>query len=181
MGQPKAGVALAGRPLIAYPIEAARSAGLDPVVVAKRESELPPLECPVIRDTDARAHPAAGILAALRAGDGAPVVVLACDTPFVPAELLQLLAGVDAPTAVPMVGGRLQPLLARYGRSATPALQNAIERGEPLHEAIGALDPLVLGSEDLASFGDPDRILFNVNDANDLAAAERLMATAASG
>jgi molybdopterin-guanine dinucleotide biosynthesis protein A len=38
MGEPKAGIELAGRPLISYPIAAARIAGLEPLVVAKAAS-----------------------------------------------------------------------------------------------------------------------------------------------
>ena len=41
MGQPKAGVLLGGRPLIAWPLAAARAAGLEAVVVAKAGSVLP--------------------------------------------------------------------------------------------------------------------------------------------
>jgi molybdopterin-guanine dinucleotide biosynthesis protein A len=175
MGAPKAGVELAGRPLIAHPIEAVVGAGLEPVVVAKPGSELPRIDCRAISDADRVSHPAAGILAALAAG-GASVVVVACDMPFVPASLLAFLAGLDVPAAVPRISGRLQPLLARYEPSAAPALEEAIERSRPLHEAVAALDPLVLEAGHLARFGDPERIAFNVNDRDDLAVAERLMA-----
>jgi molybdenum cofactor guanylyltransferase len=175
MGAPKAGVDLAGRPLVAHAIEAVVAAGLEPVVVAKPRSELPRIDCPVIRDAHPVPHPAAGILTALEAC-GAPVVVVACDMPFVPAPLLASLAGLDVAVAVTRVRDRLQPLLARYGPSAGPALEEAIERGRPLHEAVAALEPLVLEAGDLARFGDPERIAFNVNNRDDLAAAERLMA-----
>jgi molybdopterin-guanine dinucleotide biosynthesis protein A len=174
MGASKAGVELAGRPLIAHPIEAVVAAGLEPVVVAKPGSELPRIDRPIVRDAYPVSHPAAGILAALEASRAS--VVVACDMPFVPASLLAFLAGLDVPTAIPRISGRLQPLLARYEPSAGPTLEEAIERGRPLHEAVAALDPLVLEAGDLARFGDPERIAFNVNDRDDLAAAERLMA-----
>ena len=178
MGVPKAGVELAGRPLVAYAVDTVAAAGLDPVVVAKRGSQLPPLDCPVVTDAEAASHPAAGILAALNAGHGRPAVVIACDMPFVPAPLVGFLAGLEAPAAVPRIGGRLQPLLARYEPSATTVLEAAIGRGDPMHEAVAGLDPLVLETEDVARFGDPERIAFNVNDRHDLAAAERLMTVA---
>jgi molybdopterin-guanine dinucleotide biosynthesis protein A len=47
MGRPKALVPLGGKPLLAWPVEAAREAGLEVVVVAKAGSELPALEVPV--------------------------------------------------------------------------------------------------------------------------------------
>jgi len=180
MGAPKACVELGGRPLIAHALQTIAAAGLEPVVVAKPGSGLPPLDCPVIRERDPAVHPAAGILAALRASRAGPVVVLPCDMPFVPPELVAFLAGLDAQAALPSVASRFQPLLARYAPSAHAVLEAAIERGEPLRDAIGALDPLILRDEDLARFGEPERIVFNVNDRDDLAAAERLMAVAHS-
>jgi len=179
MGAPKATLELAGRPLVGYPLEAVAAAGLVPVVVAKGGSELPDLQCRVVRDSHARSHPAAGIVAALAAADG-PVVVVACDMPFVPAQLLMVLAQLDSRLAVPMLGGRTQPLLARYEPGVVPALERAVERGEPLSEAVAALDPLVLGPDELAGFGDPGWIAFNINDRDDLATAEQLVAPAPS-
>jgi molybdopterin-guanine dinucleotide biosynthesis protein A len=180
MGRPKATLELAGRPLVAYPLESVAAAGLEPIVVAKRDSELPDLECGVVREEDTRSHAATGIAAALEAAGG-PVVVVACDMPFVPAQLLSVLAQVPARMAVVMVDGRLQPLLARYEPSVAAALECAAERGEPLRDTIQGLGPAVLGPDELAGFGDPNWIAFNVNDRDDLAAAKRLMAPAPSG
>jgi len=180
MGEPKAGMEVAGRPLASYPVEVVRAAGLEAVVVAKAGTLLPSLDCAVVRDEDARIHPAAGVLAALRAGAGGSVVALACDMPFVAPDLVELLAGVEARVALPRVGGRLEPLLARYTPEAAPALERAIDDGAPLHEAVAALDPVVLEEEDLTGFGEPRRITFNVNDRDDLATVERLLASAPS-
>ena len=179
MGEPKAMVELVGRPLVSYPLEALKAAGLEPVVVAKEASELPELECRIIREADSRPHPASGILAALQAAGG-PVVVLACDMPFVPAQLLSVLARLDAAIALPMLADRLQPLLARYDPSVGPALERAVERGESLQQAVRALDPLVLGPDELVGFGDPRWIAFNVNDPDGLKTAERLMTPSAA-
>jgi molybdopterin-guanine dinucleotide biosynthesis protein A len=44
IGGSKAMVELAGRALICYPLSAVQEAGLEPVVVAKRDTELPPLD-----------------------------------------------------------------------------------------------------------------------------------------
>jgi molybdopterin-guanine dinucleotide biosynthesis protein A len=175
MGAPKAGLDLAGRPLVTYALGAVAAAGLEPVVIAKEDSRLPEVDCRIVHEVDPTPHPAAGILAALRAAEG-PVVVLACDMPFVPAQLLEILAQLPARAAVPTLGGRLQPLLARYALSAAARLEGAVERRERLRDAVRALDPLVLGPDELAGFGNPEWIAFNVNDERDLAAAERLIA-----
>ena len=174
MGVPKAALELAGRPLITYPLEALAAAGLETMVVAKEHSELTELDCPIVREPEGRSHPAAGILAALEAAGG-PVVVIACDMPFVPPQLLAVLARLSAPAALPVVAGRPQPLLARYEPGAAPELESAVERDTPMRDALAALDPVLLGPDELAGFGDPDLIAFNVNDRDDLTAAERLV------
>jgi molybdenum cofactor guanylyltransferase len=179
MGEPKAAVELAGRPLISYPLETVAAAGLEPVVVAKPDSELPELDCRVIRERAGRSHPAAGILSALENAAG-PIVVVACDMPFVPAQLVTVLSQLAARAAIPWMGDGLQPLLARYGPSVARELERAVERREPLRDAVRAVDPLVLGPDELAGFGDLELIAFNVNDRRDLEAAERLMTTAPS-
>jgi len=86
MGRPKPGVELGGRPLISYPLEAARGAGLGPWIVAKRETELPPGDCRLLIEPDEPRHPLLGVVTALRAARPAPVVVVAADMPFVTAE-----------------------------------------------------------------------------------------------
>jgi GTP:adenosylcobinamide-phosphate guanylyltransferase len=40
---------------------------------------------------------------------------------------------------------------------------------------VASLDPYVLEEEELAAFGDPERLLFNVNTPADLARAEELV------
>ncbi|HET6831834.1 MAG TPA: NTP transferase domain-containing protein, partial [Solirubrobacterales bacterium] len=112
MGGPKAGAELAGRPLISYPIAAARAAGLEPLVVAKPDSELPALDCEVLAEPPEPIHPLTGIIAALEYVDE-PVVVVACDVPLVPAALIAVLAVREDPLVVPADPGP-QPLIARY-------------------------------------------------------------------
>jgi len=175
MGRAKALVELGGRPLISYPLATLARAELDPLVVAKADSELPPLSVPVILDESESRHPIAGLLAALGAARGAPVVALACDLPFVPPALVSYLAGLAEPLAVASLDGRLHPLLARYGPAVAAPLARALERERPLREAVSSMAPRLIGEEELARFGDPGRILVNVNTPADLAAAERTL------
>jgi molybdopterin-guanine dinucleotide biosynthesis protein A len=172
MGRPKAMAELAGRPLIAHPIAAVEAAGLEPVVVAKPDSELPELDCKVVREPAEPVHPLTGIVAALRTAAG-PIVVLGCDMPFVPAELVRWLAELPASPAVARAGGRLQPLLARYGTELEPPFAATLDDPMPLTEAVVALDPRIVGEDELRRFGDPERIAFNVNSPEDLERAER--------
>jgi molybdopterin-guanine dinucleotide biosynthesis protein A len=164
IGGAKATLELCGRPLIAYPIFAMRAAGLEPVVVAKPDTPLPPLDVPVVHDASPVLHPLAGVLAALDHAGG-PVLVVGTDMPDLPPQLLRRLIGADAAAdvVVACAGGRLQPLCARYGPGARDALHRALAAEAPLRETIAALQPLEVRTDAAA--------LRNVNTLDDLAAA----------
>ena len=123
--------------------------------------------------------PAAGILGAAIAYPGRPLLVLACDLPRVPADLLAELArsqGID--WAVPRWRNGLEPLCALYGRAALAVL--AVRAGRGLFGPHGLADEAGLAvryleGDDLAPFGDPGEIFLNLNTPGDL---ERYESTA---
>jgi molybdopterin-guanine dinucleotide biosynthesis protein A len=174
LGGEKATAELAGRPLIVYPLDAAREAGLDPVVVAKGDSSLPELDCEVVREPGAPVHPLLGILTALETSDG-PVLVLGCDMPFVTAPLLSWLARRE-PATVADVHGRLEPLLAVYGPADAAILTRELEQEAPLRKAVERLEPRRVGETELGRFGAPRMLVRSINTEADLAEAERLLA-----
>ena len=173
MGVPKATVELAGVALVEHALRTMRDAGLEAVLVAKERDELPPGETPVWLESRSERHPLAGILEALGRAGG-PVVVCACDMPFVTPELVAHLAALPG-TAVPEAGGRLHPLLARYDAEATAALEAALAARSPLHEAVRAAGARIVPEAEIARFGDPGRLLFNVNTPADLAQAAEML------
>lgn len=175
MGEPKAMVELAGRSLVARVVGTVGSAGLEPVVVAKPDSPLPALDCRVLSEPSEPRHPLNGLLTALRASAGRGIVAIACDMPLVPARLLSWLAQIEQPLAVCEVGGRLEPLLGRYSPAVGDELAAALAQGLAMRDAVAALDPHIVGEAELARFGDPARIVFNVNSPADVAAAEGLL------
>lgn len=175
MGAPKAMAELASRPLVSRVVGTVGAAGLDPVVVAKPDSPLPKLDCRVLSEPSEPRHPLTGVIAALGASAGRGVVVIACDMPLVPAKLLAWLAQLEEPVAVCEVGGRLEPLLGRYSPSVSDQLAEALEAGAAMRDAVATLDPFVIPEDRVARFGDPERIFFNVNSPEDLAAAEAML------
>ena len=162
LGGAKPTALLGGRPLVEWPLAAAREAGLGAVVVAKAATPLPPLQAPVWIEPDEPSHPLAGLVFALERA-GAPIVAVACDMPHVGAELLARLAACDGSAAA-----RADlPFPARYEPSALPVLRDVLAREGPAREALAALAPAELGA--------PPEALRGVNTADELAAAaERL-------
>ena len=162
VGGAKASLELCGRPLIAYPIAALREAGLEPVVVAKRDTPLPELDVTVVHDASAVLHPLAGVLAALDHAGG-PVVVVGTDMPDIPPQLLRRLADADeeAEVVVATAAGRLEPLCARYSPAAREALARALAQEAPLRATVAAMNPLEVATDSAA--------VRNVNTLADLA------------
>jgi molybdopterin-guanine dinucleotide biosynthesis protein A len=174
MGVSKATVELGGTALAVRALHPLRAAGLEVAVVAKEGDTLPALDVPVWLEARSERHPLAGILEALQRASGRPVLVCACDMPFVTAELVAYIAAGPG-TVVPEAGGRLHPLLARYAPAAAGALQDALAAQRPLHEAIRDAGAAVVPQDEIARFGDPERLLFNVNTPADLARARELL------
>lgn len=166
IGGAKAVARLCGRPLIAYPLEAMQAALGEVMVLAKPDTELPSMPgVTVWVESDRRHHPLIGIVEALSAAGGRPVVVCAADLPFVTPELIRELASSDpgsAPAVVACVRGEQQPLLGLYEPAAAPLLTEALRAGEPrVLEVLGAIAPRLL------EVSDPG-LLFNVNAPEDL-------------
>jgi len=125
----------------------------------------------VLFEPEEPVHPLAGIVAALRQ-TGRPLVVIGCDFPFVPPALLRALADAPEALVVPTPGDAPQPLVARWTPALLPALEAALAREEPLRRTVAALSPRLLEGPELAPFGDPARVFFNVNTPADLHHAE---------
>jgi molybdopterin-guanine dinucleotide biosynthesis protein A len=173
MGTPKPGVRLGGRSLVGHALAAARLARLRPFVVARADSVLPELECDVVVEPAGPRHPLNGIVAALEHA-GEPLVVVACDIPLVPADLLAELARRRAGFAMP-AEPRPQPLVARYTPGLLPRLRRGLAAEEPLVRVAESLGGDRLGRAELRGYGDPERMFLNVNEPGDVAAAEALI------
>lgn len=172
-GSPKAAAELAGRPLISYPLDAMRAAGLPVLIVAKADNDLTDLAggAELLVEPDEPRHPLRGIVSALQYATG-PIVVCACDMPFVGGGVIKMLAGLPDNLAVAQAGGFPQPMLGRY----TPAVLDVL--AESLAAEVSVRDTLIragarlLPPEALAPFGDPDRIVRDIDTREDLDAAE---------
>lgn len=171
---------LGGRPLVEWPLEAVVAAGLEPWIAAKSDTSLPPdlsqRGVSVLTEPDEPAHPLAGVAAALRAIQ-APIVVCACDMPFVSQELLKWLAAqAGAPVVAPFWQGRTQSVLARYEPAALDAIDRAIANGDSAAAALSDAGARLIDADELERFGDPARTFFDIDTPADLEAAESLIA-----
>jgi molybdopterin-guanine dinucleotide biosynthesis protein A len=180
LGGAKALAPLGGRPLICHALAALRGAVGEVAIVAKPGTSLPVLpDVTVWREPAEPRHPLVGIVHALACADGRPVLVCAADLPFVTRDLLAALAAADpagAPAVVATSAERgLQPLLGCYQPEAGALLAEAAREGTaPVRRVVSGLGPR------LFEVSDP-QVLFNINSAEDLAAAEALLAGSRGG
>jgi molybdopterin-guanine dinucleotide biosynthesis protein A len=174
LGGEKTEIELGGRPLISYPLEAARDAGMEAFVVAKPDSRLPALDVEVVHEQREPSHPLVGAIAALEAAPD-EVVLVGCDMPFLTGDLLGWLASLEAP-ATASVAGRLEPFIGLYDSTAAETFERALSIEDSLQRAVAALHPRVIEEAELRRFGPPERLAFSVNSPDDLALAERMLA-----
>ena len=173
IGGSKAIVALAGRPLIAYPLEAVREALGDVAIVAKADTQLPSLPgVTVWIEPDEPRHPLVGIMQALALAEQRPVLICAADLPFVTSELVAELANADpgrAPAVLAALRGDVQPLLGCYQPEALELLApTASVPDRPLRESVAEIGPVAL------EVSNPD-LLFNINTPDDLLQAAAML------
>jgi molybdopterin-guanine dinucleotide biosynthesis protein A len=128
----------------------------------------------VHRDQWAEAGPLAGIHAGLLALSSPQdlALFLAIDLPLVPAALLRALRdaapGHDA--VAPVSDDGPQPLCAAYRGTCRAAVEDHLTRGERRVTSFWPDVSLrILDPAELRVFGDPARLLMNVNDPRDLA------------
>lgn len=190
MGVDKAFLALAGRPLLAWVLEALAAVTTYRVVVAHDDdARFLAFGVPVVVDRLPARGPLTGLHAGLTAAPTDLCLVVACDLPLVQSALLALLADAigpalaavpDAgPQALPAAGpspdpgaGGLQPLLAAYRRGCVPAIERLLAGGPAPAQLLASAVPSVVVPPERWRPADPDgRSFLNVNTLSDLAAA----------
>lgn len=147
-----------GEPLLVRAVRVGREAGLDPCVVGQglelsRVAE--ELGVPIVGDAVASSGPLSGLVGLLRHASPEPVIVVACDMPYVEASVLRELGAALAGHAIVASRreGRWEPLLSAIDTARVlPVAEARLGRGalslQGLFDEVGAtvcsLDPAVL-------------------------------------
>jgi molybdopterin-guanine dinucleotide biosynthesis protein A len=121
--------------------------------------------------------PLGGLHAALTAARHSALLLVACDMPFLTAafaEYLLSLAG-EADAVVPRTERGYHPLCAVYTRACLePAAARLADRRLAMRELVDGVRTRIVPLDDIQRFGDPDRLLANVNTPADFAGLEAL-------
>jgi molybdopterin-guanine dinucleotide biosynthesis protein A len=178
LGQDKALVEVAGRPLVERVVEVLRPLADEIVLVTPSPERLVWLGLPAVDDI----YPGIGTLGGLHAGLKAIAnpygLVVGCDMPFLNRDLLAYMISraVGAEVVMPRVGRFYEPLHAIYARSVLPVLEQRILDGQRrIRQACAGLRTRYIGEDEIAAY-DPDHLsFFNVNTPEDLVRARALL------
>ena len=113
--------------------------------------------------------PLGGLHAALTAARGGVTIVVACDMPYVSAPMLAYLADLAGEAGgftavVPRTERGYHPLCAAYTRGAIEPIERRLAAGRlTMTDLLGDVRLRVVAAEEIARFGEPRRLLANVN------------------
>jgi molybdopterin-guanine dinucleotide biosynthesis protein MobB len=182
-GSPKALAAVGGRRIVDRVRDALSTAVANVVVSANEPDLFADLGLPMRADEVAGLGALGGIHTALRwaAERGrSGALVVACDMPWISAELLRVIAERAVSTAadavVPESGGRrgIEPLCAWYSVRCLPHVERMIADGERrVHRLVDGIRAEVIPLAEVRRMGDPGILFLNVNTVDDLRRAER--------
>jgi molybdopterin-guanine dinucleotide biosynthesis protein A len=179
MGSDKALLKLASKPLIVHAIEVAREAIPDVKIVGD------PLKFaafgPVINDVYRDRGPLGGIHAALAGSQAELNLMLAVDTPFVPAKFLKyLLARAEssgATVTVPSLAGYFQPLCGVYRKPFLPLADRALSLGKnKIDQLFREVTLCMVSEKEMIANGFDASIFRNVNTPEEWHAAKKSFA-----
>ena len=145
------------------------------VIVANEPARFAGLGVPVFGDLVPDAGALGGIYTALVLANE-PVLVVACDMPYLTAPFLTRVMGAahDVDIVVPRAADGYHPLCACYGQACVDPIRQRLDAGvlkvldlfDDVH--VRTIDPV-----EIAAFDPDGLLLLNINTPDDLARAER--------
>ena len=132
MGVDKAFMVVAGIPLIEHVLRTLRSVVRQIIIVTNSPERYRTYKVRVVTDRLEQRGPLMGIYSGISSSESEYNIVVACDMPFLNAELLayqmELAPGYDA--VVPAFGKLIEPLHAVYSRKLLPVMEKLIREDE---------------------------------------------------
>ncbi len=173
MGQDKAALVLDGRTLLQR-VTATMQSIFPKVIVSVRQPRSG-VELPQVCDEQASSGPLAGLVAGLAQADTPWVFAVACDMPFVTADVAIHLAALrnGFQAVVPVVGGYNQPLAAFYAASGLETMRACLAAGDKsLRGTLENLKVRYVSEAELREYDPQLRSFFDLDTPQDFQAAQ---------
>lgn len=127
MGSDKGLMILAGKPMIAYAIEALKAAA-DEIHIVTGVNDYQKFGFEVVSDLVVGCGPLGGIYSALVHADEEEVLICACDMPLIAHEQVQyLISQYQQKDVIAIYEGRVQPLFGIYRRVHIAVLERCLQ------------------------------------------------------
>ncbi len=171
-GRDKSALMVDGRTILDRQVAELSSLTTDLLIVGGRARHA---SARTVADLVAGCGPLGGLHAALTEARGDSVALLACDMPYVTAPFLAYLLSLarEADIVIPRTERGYHPLCAVYSRACLePIAGRLAERRLKMTELLADARTRVVTAEDIERFGDPHRLLANVNTPTEHAGLE---------
>ena len=177
-GRPKALIELGGRRIIDRVADVLRAVTDDVLIVTNTPEPYASLDLPMVPDVFPDHGSLGGIYSGLRAASGDAAFTVACDMPFLMAEVARLVVerADRADVVVPVAGGRPEPLHACYAKACLGPMESRLRQGRL--KITGFFDEvrvLEIDEAEVSRFRAPDVIFMNVNTPDELERARDLL------
>lgn len=177
MGEDKASVLLAGKPLIEHVLERIENLGDEILITTNQPQTFAHLGHRMAGDRSPGGGALFGLQTALTHARGEHVLVVGTDMPFLSRPLLERLLELapQAEIIVPQIDGFYEPLHAVYQRSSLTAVNQTLAAGErKMISLFQRLSVLAVGEIDIRRHDPQGLSFFNVNTPADLRRAEEI-------
>lgn len=174
-------IELGGMGIIERTMMMLRGLGHEVVISTNEPEHYFTLGVPLIGDTVPSAGPMSGIVSVMDATGADELFVIACDMPFVRAEVISYIIGQRAKEAtVPLLGGRPEPLLAVYTKDATQRMRQMIGEGNTsIAKMLQEMDVRYISEEELKAIDPSGESFMNINTPEDYDRAVKHMGSKA--
>lgn len=178
-GQAKALIDLGGRTIIERVVDALSPVTGEPLIVTNTPDLYAFLRLPTVPDVYPDHGSLGGIYSGLKAAPGDVAFTVACDMPFLHAEVVRLVVerASEGDVVIPRVGGQLETLHAAYAKSCLPHIEARLREGRL--KIVGFFDRVrvvEIAESAVARFRDPRIAFMNVNTPEELTRARALQA-----
>jgi molybdopterin-guanine dinucleotide biosynthesis protein A len=178
MGTDKAFARVGDRTLVEGCAATLQGCFAETVVIANQPALFNGLNLPVFADDVPAVGPLGGVYTALRHVETTAIFVVACDMPFLNADLIRAMASAaeefDAVAA--RIDGNFEPLHALYRRRILPEIEKRIQAGNySVYRLLESLRVQTFSEPELSRYTDWRKIFLNVNTPEELEKARHLL------
>jgi molybdopterin-guanine dinucleotide biosynthesis protein A len=178
-GEPKALLEVGGRRIVERVVAAVARVVDDVLVVTNTPERYAFLGLPMVGDVFPDHGSLGGIYSGLQAAPGDVAFTVACDMPFLRADVIRLVLDRvgEADVVIPRVGEQLETMHAAYAKACLAPMEERLRAGRL--KIVGFFDRVrvrEIAEADVRALADPEIVFMNVNTPDELARARDIAA-----